>query len=282
MKVVKKLTLIALLMFIGGFIVLQASKITSYAAPAVSIQNDIADYNKKVKNKYTGWLKAKSKNRYDYNYYYMEKGNLVKGWKTIKNKKYYFKSDYKMAWGIESINNKLYLFGCFTDDTYGALITYPVIYSAYNNTSYNVNNVVPSKDGSLVKNGWVSVEKGYSNGNIVPASKAYIENYIAFNNGWKKISGKWYFFKGCRMQTGWIINSGKYYLNSNGVMVTGLQTINGKKYFFNDSGKMQIGWKKISGYWYYFKTDGSAITGTTTKIGNKTYSFRSNGTCINP
>ena len=39
------------------------------------------------------------------------------------------------------------------------------------------------------------------------------------------------------MQTGWQqIGSKWYYLGTNGVMVTGTQTINGKTYKFNSSG----------------------------------------------
>ena len=284
MKVAKKLTIITLLAFICSFIILQTSKIDSYAAtPSKSIQNDIPDYDKKVKNKYTGWIKSKSKtvklpDGTSSIYYYMNKGALVTGWKTISGYKYYFKSDYTMVYGVESIIDGIYVFGICKND-YGKLIQCNCLYqvpSYYNNKYANITTVWSlDKNGKVIKNGW-----NYTSG--LQVGYAYTENYTPFRSGWKKISGKWYYFNNYRRCTGWITDSGKYYLDSNGVMVKGLQTISGKKYFFNDSGKMQTGWKKISGYWYYFKTDGSAIIGTTAKIGNKTYAFRSNGTCVNP
>ena len=324
MKITKKLTLIALLMFIGCFIILQTSKVDSYAAstqPSTAVKNDIPDYNKKVKNHYTGWIKSKSKTVKLFDggfpvYYYMKEGRLENGWSRINNNKYFFKSDYTMAYGVESINDTIYIFGIMGKSDYGKL-KYNSIYiipRQYNNAYSTISTTwIVDSDGEAVKTGWGAITfgtKGY----------AYAEKYHPFVNGWKKIDGYWYYFKDYRRCTGWITDNGnKYYLNGLGMMLTGVQEISGKYYYFNSSGKMMTGWQKINnkwyyfnsngtraegltkinnklyyfdyymltgwerinGYWYYFKTDGSAITGTTTKIGNKTYSFRSNGTCIN-
>lgn len=78
--------------------------------------------------------------------------------------------------------------------------------------------------------------------------------------GWKKISGKIYYFRkaasGSRpkgsMVTGWLsIGSRKYYFSSKGVMQTGWKTIKNKNYYFRPTGKagimgsMYTGFKKI-------------------------------------
>ena len=77
--------------------------------------------------------------------------------------------------------------------------------------------------------------------------------------GWKKINSKWYYFdKNGVMQTGWVKVSGKwYYLESSGAMTTGWVKVSGKWYYMESSGAMVTGWKQISGKWYYFKSSGA-------------------------
>ena len=83
----------------------------------------------------------------------------------------------------------------------------------------------------------------------------------ATKSGWKKISGKWYFY-------------------SNGKKVTGWRKISGKWYFFNSDGSMKVGWKKYSGKWYYFGSkDGYMVTGKR-MIGGISCNFRSSGELI--
>ena len=115
--------------------------------------------------------------------------------------------------------------------------------------------------------------------------------------GWKKISGKWYYFNekgrvkgwqkiaskqyyfgedGARV-TGWQkIGKKQYYFSKKGVMITGWKKIEKKWYYFNAKGVMTTGWKKISKKWYYFDQDGIMLTGWQ-KISKKWYYFTSSG-----
>lgn len=71
-------------------------------------------------------------------------------------------------------------------------------------------------------------------------------------DGWKFISGTWYYYKNSTKQTGWQeINDTWYYLDSSGKMLTDWQKVNGKWYYFGSSGFMATGWKYVRGKWYY-------------------------------
>ncbi|CMX35313.1 V8-like Glu-specific endopeptidase [Streptococcus pneumoniae] len=71
-------------------------------------------------------------------------------------------------------------------------------------------------------------------------------------DGWKLISGTWYYYKNSTKQTGWQkINDTWYYLDASGKMLTDWQKVNGKWYYFGSSGSMATGWKYVRGKWYY-------------------------------
>ena len=71
-------------------------------------------------------------------------------------------------------------------------------------------------------------------------------------DGWKLISGTWYYYKDSTKQTGWQkINDTWYYLDASGKMLTDWQKVNGKWYYFGSSGSMATGWKYVRGKWYY-------------------------------
>ncbi len=90
--------------------------------------------------------------------------------------------------------------------------------------------------------------------------------------GWKKISGKIYYFRTAA--------EGK---KPKGSRVTGLYQIGKKYFYFNKQGVMQIGWQSVSGKYYYFaKTGkagkmGAAYTGFK-KIGDYYFMFKDDGT----
>jgi len=113
----------------------------------------------------------------------------------------------------------------------------------------------------------------------------FFENSGSMVTGWKEISGKWYYFtQDGDMKTGWIKESGKwYFLKSSGEMATGWAKTGGKWYYFDKSGVMQTGWVKSDGNWYYLSTaTGIMVSSITAKIGNREYTFDSNGVCTNP
>ena len=64
-------------------------------------------------------------------------------------------------------------------------------------------------------------------------------------------------------------NNNKYawrYFDSDGIKLTGLQTINGVKYYFNNSGNLGVGWfydmnKTYGNHWRYSYSDGSIHEG---------------------
>ena len=70
--------------------------------------------------------------------------------------------------------------------------------------------------------------------------KAMKEPRPVYEDGWRMIDGKWYYYKdGVAIKNDWVKWKGSwYYLGDNGVMVTGKLVINGKTYFFNDYGVM--------------------------------------------
>lgn len=70
--------------------------------------------------------------------------------------------------------------------------------------------------------------------------------------GWKKLSGSWYYYKQHDKQTGWQkIDDTWYYLDASGKMLTDWQKVNEKWYYLGTSGSMATGWKYIRGRWYY-------------------------------
>ncbi|VMW65847.1 choline binding protein G [Streptococcus pneumoniae] len=71
-------------------------------------------------------------------------------------------------------------------------------------------------------------------------------------DGWRLISGTWYYYKNSTKQTGWQkINDTWYYLDASGKMLIDWQKVNGKWYYFGSSGSMATGWKYVRGKWYY-------------------------------
>ncbi len=112
--------------------------------------------------------------------------------------------------------------------------------------------------------------------------KFYLNQNGKMATGWKKIDGKYYFFKegdSGRMLTGWLERNGqKYYLNSNGVMATGWKKIGNNYYFFKegDSGRMLTGWLDRNGQKYYLNSNGIMAQGWT-KINNHYYYFKDGG-----
>ena len=98
--------------------------------------------------------------------------------------------------------------------------------------------------------------------------------------GWKKVNGKYYYYKAdgkTFVKSSWLKLSGKvYYVNKTGARVTGWQTIGGKKYWFSGGGVMATGWRTINKKKYWFDSKGVMATGWKT-ISNKKYWFNGSG-----
>lgn len=97
-------------------------------------------------------------------------------------------------------------------------------------------------------------------------------------DGWKFISGTWYYYKNSTKQTGLQkINDTWYYLDVSGKMRTDWEKVNGKWYYFESSGSMATGWKYVRGKWYYFDSSGEMATGWKYLRGKWYYLDKSNG-----
>lgn len=101
----------------------------------------------------------------------------------------------------------------------------------------------------------------------------------ALLKGWQKIGGVWYYLdkKDGHMLTGWLKDGGVwYYLTASGKMATGWHYIGGVWYCFNGSGRMLTGWQRINYIWYYFNASGAMRTGWL-KSGSNWYYLQSDG-----
>ncbi len=123
-----------------------------------------------------------------------------KGWKTIKNKKYYFDPKTKaMVIGWKKIGKKKYFFS------------------------------PKAKILGQMQTGWQTVDKG----------KYYLDKKGVMQTGWLTIGKKKYYLDKSTgaMKTEWLNLKGKwYFFTKKGVMVTGTKKIEGKKYKFNKKG----------------------------------------------
>lgn len=158
-----------------------------------------------------------------------KKGVRVTGWKTIKKKKYYFKTKGVIGamhhgWRTEKkggVKKKYYL-----NKTTGVMNV---------NTLFKVGKKTyyATEDGSI-KTGWQDLD-----------GKRYYFTLTGTYTGWQEIGNKWYYFlDGGYIKTGWLTYNGdKYYLSkakkAKGVMLTGMQTLSGKMYYFNTKGVLE-------------------------------------------
>lgn len=124
--------------------------------------------------------------------------------------------------------------------------------NAPTNTPTASPTTLPTATVTNVQNGWVSEADGKE------TVWCYYANGVRYRSQWVKSNDRW------------------YYMNSDGVMVTGWQTIGNTDYFFDTSGAMATGWRKLtsndsvnntgtyfgpmgnnsssSSNWYYFAT----------------------------
>ena len=155
-------------------------------------------------------------------YCFDENGIMLVGFQKVNGKTYYFDESGKMLVGWKRIDGKKYLF----DLTDGHMHT------GWEWVSENSAWYYLSPQTGYLLEGWLDYN----------GRKYYLTpvDYYA-RTGWQKIDGKWYFFdrKNADMKTGWLTEGGyTYYLGTNGVMVTGTQSIDGKTYTFNSSGAL--------------------------------------------
>lgn len=211
-----------------------------------------------------GWYTSKyrisdyySKCKFTTKYYLKKGGAVTEGWKKISGKWYFF--DYRGAMvkngsGDKTVNGKVvyYLLG--------------------------------SKGTRITKKGWHQVKCTYFDGwdGSTETFKVwyYVKSDGTLQTGWKKISGKYYYFNydGSMVQSSYVEkydNKGYvtkvYVVDKNGARITkkGWATVT-ESY----SSKSSTGsWKSTYKYKYYIQKDGTAVRGCIKKIGGKTYYF---------
>ncbi len=212
----------------------------------------------------TGWVQP-SENYYGAWYYFDNSGRGVNGWKKFSGKWYYFTQG-NMNTGETYIDGKYYYFQPYQYDSSGRQV------------------------GTLgaMKTGWVNFYY-YSDGQ---AAYKYYSGDGSRVQGWKKISGKWYYFD--PSNSGYMVvgfryiydssssYSGAYYYFSNsGAMKTGWLRYNGYYYYMTSSGAIRESWKKIGKKWYYFDSNSHMVTGYYW-IDGVIYHFAEDGHCYNP
>ena len=164
------------------------------------------------------------------------------------------------------------------------------------------------KDGAMItKAGWFKAKVNnimtYFLG--VEDSWYYVNKGGVCATGWKKLSGKWYYFYPCKddafysgIASAMVMNfaiqdNGKTYLfGKDGAMITkaGWVSYNYSNfspytywYYAKKDGTAETEWKKIGGVWYYFYPDNGLMAfNTTITYKGKSYTFDKDGKCTNP
>ncbi|MCR5845324.1 MAG: hypothetical protein K6G78_02000, partial [bacterium] len=206
----------------------------------------------------TGWFKSYWNEEEAYWYGDPKNYGMLKlGWQKIGGYWYYFapktaisqdnKKSYSVGMmydhGTAKVNNKWYYFGTSDSGAWGKL-----------------------------KDGWFSIIDDYGD-KVWYYADPNNDDQLAL--GWKKISGKWYYFE--PNDPGASYNENWYPI---GVMHYGdIETIKGHEYYFAKNGVLQSGWIKDtdsegSTIWYYADPDnGSRLVTGWKKIGGKWYYF---------
>lgn len=285
-KVCKKSWIVAIflgvMLFAAGFAV-QATTVDAQAATTGFRTVKGKTYYYKNGKKVKGWITLKGK-KYFLN---TKTGVLLKGWqRTSKGPKRYFNTKTgAMYTGMKKVGGKYYYF-----DT---------------KTGYTRSGFVKAAKGTVVRyfspsnytmaKGWLKNSKGQmwyfaSDGKMYMGLKKVGSYYYYFNpstgiaaSGYVTTNGETRYFNSGykRMVTGWTKSSKgeRRYFASNGVMAKGLKKVGSATYYFNTStGIATSGWVTISGKKYYFDSSTlKMVAGTTRTMNGIVYTFNSSG-----
>ena len=245
--------------------------------------------------------------------YYYQNGKMVKGWKTISGKRYFFNLNtgaMRKGWKQREGGGKSYL-----NTTTGAMLTgFQKVKGKYyyfdTKTGISKSGFLKFSNGKYryfmpktfeMATGWMQDSSnhkyyfGPSDGYMYTGWQKIGKYYYLFNKktgiafrGFSKGSNGLtrYYRQNYKMATGWLTETPsrrKRYFTSRGVMYTGLKTVSGKKYYFDpDSGLTTGGFVTISGNKYYFDTTTYImVTGKTITVSGIEYTFNSNGVLTN-
>ena len=202
------------------------------------------------------------------------------GWKKEDGSWYYYKDGEKVKdqW-IKDGGKWYYLYST------GEMAADTVIPDSEYKSFYYVG-----KDGAMIsKQGWRKIT--FTNEGVTRTYWMYIKKGGALTTGWKKISGKWYYFAiimltGEMLPGGTAIEGKYYFFNKDGSMKSKCwaKDTEGYWYYLTKSGAAQTGWKLSGGKWYYLDPAeyGRCVTDDWKEVDGKWYEFDANGVCLNP
>ena len=209
-------------------------------------------------------------------YAFDENGDVISGWFTQNDAKFYAMENGLLAAGIQKIEDKSYFF-----DDKGMLLTGWI--KRDDGTRYaDEDGVLLTGDQEIDGQTYHFGETGvlHSNGWVTEGEKKrYILEDGTFLQGVQKIGDNLYAFDGeGNLLTGWIMSGGKYrYAKEDGILCTGMYKFNEKTVYFDpNDGSMSTGWQTINGFKYYFDENGIMATGTQI-IDGTTYEFDADG-----
>lgn len=179
----------------------------------------------------------------DFWYRFDANGYMVTGWYKDGSDWYYYESSGKSAQGMKTVSGVTYYF---------------------------------STEGKMCTNYSASI-----NGNVYHfgANGVLDRTQSTPENGWKALSGAWYYFRNSEIVKSEFVTEGghTYYVGADGKMCANTQLwINGYWYRFDGNGYMVTGWFKTGDEWYYYGSDGKAGAGLT-KVGGGSYFLEYNG-----
>ena len=226
----------------------------------------------------TGWLEQDGK------WYYLNTdnggtknyGKMVTGWKTIKNKRYFFDGN-----GIMAANT--WVDGCYVSDS-GAMVKG---WLEQDGKWYYLNPDSNSKNYGKKTSGWKSVkDKWYyfnpEDGIMLTdtwVGACYVKSDGAMAKGWLQLGDDWYYLdkNNGKTKKGWLnVGNKRYFFGDDGVMLH--DTWVGNRYVKSD-GSMAKGWLELDGKWYRLNDDGKAQKGWQ-NVGNKRYFFGDDGVML--
>ncbi len=251
--------------------------------------NEDGKLTEKISIEKDGWKKNK-----EGDWFYVESGKLVKGWRQIGGSKYYFGSDGVMyrdvrrGIGFDPDDPGTNLIFSFDED--GRMVTgwYQSrgkwYYHKQDGTAASGLQTIGKKtycfsgEGEMLTNGQYykdGVLYVYGADGVCTTSLKngwlYDTYYIVKGKavtGWREVSGKWYYFDP---------GSGKKAENK-------IMWIEGKSYSFDSDGVMNKGWVKVTGngelHWMYADGSGALVKDSWQKLGKKWYYFDGSGEMV--
>lgn len=218
--------------------------------------------------------------------YYVQNGQVLKGWQTIEGQTYYLQESNGVAvTGTPLIEGKKYWFdGNGQKQTGWMNLLNMILYFDPEDNGAAVLGYRQFPDGKeyvFDQNGVVVTEYGTP---IINGQKYWIVGDGTLRTGWM-VLGDWklYFDPEKKYALTGIqqVEDKTYLFDDNGVLVAqaGTPVVNGKKYWFKEDGSLGSGWMYLTNWIMYFRPDNYEASVGLSSIDGKKYLFDPNGVC---